>query len=69
MRESHGHGMNNALIELNIKDAIVYTIYCNSVTLVYMFPLLGAIISDYFFLGMNRTLLLGSSFILLYQFL
>ena len=50
------------LLKLNIKDETVYTIYCNSVTLVYMFPLLGATISDYFFWGMNKTLLLGSFF-------
>ena len=53
------------LVELDIKDATVYTIYCNSVTLVYMFPLIGAIISDYFFLRMNKTLLLGSTLVLL----
>lgn len=53
------------LIEMNIEDRTVYTIYCNSVTLVYMFPLLGAFISDYFFLGMNKTILLGSFLILL----
>ena len=57
------------LVELNIKDSTVYTIYCNTVTLVYMFPLLGAIISDYFLLGMNKTLLLGSTFILASMFL